>query len=105
MAPRDRLYRKKGVEPLDAGQRYERSVLLEKIKDANFWKQSVFKLLEGRKLTAEQVQQELLEKNFRRELSLESVEKTLRSLAELGYLRCEDESAPPEKCEFTWNCL
>ncbi len=103
MAPRERLYGKKTLEHLDPEERYERAFLLEKIKDANYWKKTVFELLEGKQMNAKQVQQEMLDKNYRRELSLDSVVKTLKRLAELGFLRCADPGVPPEQCEFSWN--
>ncbi|GAB4329310.1 MAG: hypothetical protein Kow0069_36770 [Promethearchaeota archaeon] len=86
---KQRLYHK-SLEKLDPELRHDRQVLTRKIQAASFWKKAVFELLANARLTAEEVQAELLKRNFRKEVSLDSVERVLGSLLDHGFLRVVD---------------
>ncbi|OLS12341.1 MAG: hypothetical protein RBG13Loki_3990 [Promethearchaeota archaeon CR_4] len=107
MAPtnrlRERVYSrgKQDIPPLDPNQRYDLSVLTNKIQEMNVWKQVIFQVLEKAKpkaMTAEEIKEKLIETNFRKTIEMESLTKSILSLAESGIIRRN--ASAPEKYEL-----
>ncbi len=91
---RERVYArgKQEVTPLDPNQRYDLSVLTKKIQEMNVWKQSIFDVLlkadGGKKpMSAEEIKDKLAEGNFRKNIDMESMTKSIASLVEFGVIR------------------
>jgi len=107
MAPtnrmRERVYTrgKEEITPLDPNQRYDLSVLTKKIQEMNVWKQAIFQVLEKAKpkaMSAEEIKEKLVETNFRKNIDMESITKSIASLVEFGILRRN--TGTPEKYEL-----
>ncbi len=89
---RERVYTrgKQEVTPLDPNQRWDLSVLTKKVQEMNVWKQNIFDVLvkaEKKPLSAEEIKNKLAEANFRKNIDMESVTKTIASLVEFGVVR------------------
>lgn len=109
---RQRVYSRKAKKPhLDPHQRHERAVLLKHIQKTNHWKRTIFQLMKDRALSPEAVRSALLEENYRKELSLESVLTSLHSLEKMGFIRqqggapapVEPARDPGETPLYKWN--
>jgi AAA+ superfamily predicted ATPase len=107
MAPtnrmRERVYPrgKEEITPLDPNQRYDLSVLTKKIQEMNVWKETIFQVLEKVKpkaMSAEEIKDKLVETNFRKNIDMESITKSITSLVEFGILRRN--ASAPEKYEL-----
>ncbi|HMF34078.1 MAG TPA: hypothetical protein VKK79_21825 [Candidatus Lokiarchaeia archaeon] len=75
------------IEPLDPKEKYDFSVLAEKVEKVSMWKKNIFDVLaqnKTEKLTVAEIQAKLLEMGFRKVVELDSVKKALEFLVENG---------------------
>lgn len=102
-----RMYRKERekLADLDPEEPQDRALLQKNIENANFWKKTIFGLLEDKILTPVEVQAEMVAQNYRKEIAVDTVVRTLETLRDKGYVRelSTDPAQPAAERLYRWN--